>query len=67
MIILFNSYSKLVINDEDKKSNNINKISHSNKNKKSNSIIDKNKKKILIDNSCDFNTPLNFETSTEPK
>ena len=54
MIILFNSYSKLVINDEDKKSNNINKISHSNKNKKSNSIIDKNKKKILIDNSCDF-------------
>ena len=44
MIILFNSYSKLVINDEDKKSNKINKVSSSNKNKKSSSIIDKNKK-----------------------
>ena len=44
MIILFNSYSKLVINDEYKKSNKINKVSHSNKNKKSSSIIGKNKK-----------------------
>ena len=60
----------MVINDEDKKCNKINKIGYSNKNEKSSCRNGKNKKMFLTDNSCDFGTSfkkLNFEANFEPK